>query len=72
MARSNFKEDMTTVEVLVKTVTGKAVIFVKDDEEHWVPRSTLGWRTDIELEKNVGETINARIATWKAKDLGWG
>lgn len=62
---------MVRLEVVLKAKTDKAVLISYEDEEVWIPRSTLSVVTDREIDYlDRGAEFTIRVAQWIAKDVG--
>lgn len=70
MAR--YKEAQVTLEVLFKVATDKAIRVVYEDDAQWIPRSTLSFFTDRDVDdwpSNSEQSIT--LAQWMADKQGW-
>ena len=67
MAKMNFVKVMA----VYKHHTQNSVLIAKDDEEVWVPRSTLSMATDEAVEDmRRGEEYTFSIDSWAATSKG--
>lgn len=68
---SNIDDHYVDCKVELKAKTPSAILVVQSEEEYWIPRSLLSWRTDRKveiLERNSFLTI--QIMEWKADACG--
>ena len=69
---SRLDDKFVTIEVEFKHAKPNAVLVAKDDEEVWLPRSLLSYRSDREMDRYTrGMIIDMKLFEWKARDLGW-
>ena len=61
--------DYGSITVLVKFVTGSAVLLEAEGDTQWIPLSLI---EDEPSEGDVGETMDIGIKRWKLEELGWG
>ena len=71
---SGYKEAQVTLEVTLKAKTGEAILvyYEPSDTEAWVPRSTLSWKSDKEVEELPRNTeFSCTMAEWVARSKGF-
>jgi len=67
------KEEYTKAEVEFKTCKELSILIAVNDEEFWIPRSLLSYRSDMQVERlSRGETFTIELLTWKAERIGLG
>lgn len=65
------REEYTKAEVVFKTAKPMSILIVVDDEEHWVPRSLLSYRCDMQVDRLArNEEFTIELYTWKAQQIG--
>ena len=65
------KEEYTKAEVEFKTCKELSILIAVDDEEFWIPRSLISYRSDMQVERlRRGESFTLELLTWKAQQIG--
>ena len=66
-------EEYTKAVVEFKTTSENAVLIAVNDEEFWIPRSLISYRSDMEVNRlSRGEEFTIELLTWKAERIGLG
>ena len=69
----SYKEEIVALEVSIKAVTEQAVLVAYNNEEVWLPRSTLSTVTDRKLDDRdtrTSDDMTIYVAAWCAAERG--
>ena len=65
------KLEYTNVQCVFKYADDRKVLIAVEDEEVWIPRICVSYKSDAELDELTrNDDFEIQIATWKAKQLG--
>lgn len=65
-------DDYITIRCVYKAKTNAAVLIAYKNQEHWVPRTCIHYKTDKLLEMlNRNDEFKLTVREWLAEQKGW-